>query len=615
MVFGIEGLTLDILMLFAIITLTVLMFVLELVRVDVSAWVALVLLGITKLVPAQQLFSGFSSDAVVSIIGIMIMVAGLERSGMIQKLAQFLIRIGQDKQERLRVLLMLAGGALAGFMRSEGAVSLLLPVVTRISKRSGISKKRFLIPLAFCSILGGTLTMVGTGPLVLLNNLLSNANGLRDVNGHPLEVFSLFFIFPVGLSLLLLGALYFYFFSKWLFIPVPQQAAIQRSTLEYFHKVYELGSELLEVEILASSPWVGLTVQKLEERLAYSVVILALKNGQNVDCPPLRKEALGAGARLALLANKKDVQALEDQEQIILRPGLEAFAELLHPSQSGPCEAVIPPSSQWVGREMRELHMRREHNVQIMAVHRGSKVLRGQEMMEITLRPGDTLGMFSRWHILQQLEQQPDLVILTPDYPRENPYTHREWSALSFFALSIVLILSGIVSLPVALMVGAVGMVFAGILNIDEAYNAVSWKIVFLLAGILPLGLSMQSSGAAALLSQQLLMVMSSWSLWHIEIMIAVLATLLGLVLSNVGATVLLVPVVVELAKQVGGDPRAFALIAALAASNLFIIPTHPANTLVMGPGHYGTRDFLRAGSIISILYIIVVVLLVPRLV
>lgn len=607
-----DGLTFDMAIVFAIILLSIALFVVEIVRVDVTAILVLVLLGITQILPPEQLFSGFSSDAVVSIIGVMIMVQGLERSGAMQGLSRWILKLGHDKEGRLQVLLIIIGGSLAGFMRSVGSVALLLPVVSRIAKRTGISKGQFLLPLGFASILGSTLTMVGTGPLVLLNNLLINADGLRDAEGRAHEPFGLFSVFPVGLALMVVGVLYFVAFRRWLLPPVDKRPVSHRTTLEYFRKTYQVGGALLEVHVLPESPWVGLTLRDIEDRLDPTLVVIGVKAGEVMHFPPLRKQEVRAGMVLAILGDKALLKKTAMENMLLLAPGLSMFAETLHPAQSGLAEAVIPPSSHWVGREMRELHMRREHSVQIVALHRGSRVLKGREMMDITIRPGDTLGLFCQWHILQQLESLPDLVILTPDYPREDPYTNRNYTAIALLVLTAWLVLFSIVPLSVALMVGAVGMVFTGVLSIDEAYTAVSWKTVFLLAGIIPLGIAMQVSGAALWVTSHLLPIVTSWSLWKIEIVMALIATLLGLVMSNVGATVLLVPIVVELAKQMGGDPRLFGMIVALATSNLFIIPTHQANALILGPGRYSVKDFLRAGAGLTVLYWLVMLWIVP---
>jgi di/tricarboxylate transporter len=257
---------------------------------------------------------------------------------------------------------------------------------------------------------------------------------------------------------------------------------------------------------------------------------------------------------------------------------------------------------------MRDLHMRRNHQVQILAVHRGSKILHGSAMREITLRSGDTLGMLCQWPILHALELEPDLVVLTTDYPKQDNYSHREWSAVFIFIASLLLVWCEVVPFSVALLTGALVMIFTKVLTMDEAYQAISWKTIFLLAGMLPLGIALSRTGGAAWLSERMVSFLFEWSPHHIEWFLALIATVCGMVVSNVGATIVLVPVAIELASQLGVDPRHLSLLVAFAASNIFLLPNHPAHVLIMGPGRYMVRDFLRVGLGLSVIYLVVVV-------
>ncbi len=610
--FGVPGLTPDIFLVLGIITITVILFVTEIVRVDVVACLVLVLLGLTKLVPSNQLFSGFSSDAVIALIGVMIMCAGLERSGVVAKIAHYVMRLGGSNENRIRLLLMSIGGFFAGFLRSVGTVALLLPVVMRIRHATGLEKARLLIPLSFCAILGSTLTMLGTGPLILLNSLLINSGGLTDKLGHDAPMLGLFSVFPIGLILLLFGILYFSLFANWLLPKAVPIASAKSGSPAYFKKIYGIGADFCECRVPSTSSLANNTLRQWESLLPPDIAIIGVKLGNNIHIPPLRKTELKEGTVIAMLGPRDEIHEFAKKYGLRVSPYMTAFAERLNPTHSGLCEAVVPPSSQLIGTNLRDLHMRHHYGIQVLAVHRGDKVRRGKkEISDLTLRSGDTLGMYCEWGALFSLQKNPDFVVVTSDYPRQKMHTEKMWFAVFFFALAIGLIVFAGLSVAIGLLVGAVCMIFSGVISIDDAYESVSWKTVFLLAGLMPLGIAVQSSGTSDWAALYILDVFSGYSEWVLLFMLGVLASICSLVLSNVGATIVLVPLAVHLAQAIGADPRAFALMVAVATSNSFVLPTHQANALISLPGQYKISDFIRAGGLMSLIYLVIVMVMI----
>lgn len=611
--FGISGLTPDIFLVLCIIAMTIILFLTEIVRVDVVACLVLVLLGLTKLIPHTLLFSGFSSEAVIALIGIMIMSAGLERTGIVAKMSYFIMRYGKGNENRLRLMLMSVGGFCAGFLRSVGTVAIFLPVVTRIRQANGIPKSRLLMPLGFAAILGSTLTMLGTGPLILLNSLLLTLGGLTNQYGRMTPELPLFCVFPIGCVLLIMGILYFAFLNKWILPPLEVKSNLLSNggSPTYFKRIYGIGADFCECRVPPLSSLANNTVKQWEWLVPPTIAILGIKIGNNVRIPPLRKTIVKPGSVIAMLGPKEEIEAFSKKYGLRMSPYLTAFAEKLNPTHGGLCEAVVPPSSQLVGTGLGDLHMRRQYGIQVLAVHRGTKVSRGKrEMGGLTLRAGDTLGMFCEWGALGQLEKNPDFVVVTSDFPRQKMHSGKMGLALFFFAVAIGLILTGL-SVAVGLLVGAVGMMFSGVISIDDAYEAVSWKTVFLIAGLIPLGTAVQMSGTSEWLTQYILRIFSHTSQTMLLLGLGLLASIGGIVLSNVGATIVLVPLAVKLAQAVGADPRAFGLMVAVAASNSFILPTHQANALINLPGQYKVMDFVKAGGLMSILYLLIVTVMI----
>jgi di/tricarboxylate transporter len=599
-------LTLDMVLVLGILIFTIVLSLSNVIRADIVAVLVLVVLGMTRLLPPEQLFSGFSNEAVMSMIAVMIIGAGLEKSGIAQRIARWILKIGKEHPNKISTVLMLTSGVISAFMRSLGTVALLLPVVTRITVRTGIPKSRLLMPVAFCSILGGTLTMIGTSSLILLNSLLNSSNHHLQNNHISLKPFHFFSIFPIGLFLLLIGVAYFWAFGKRFLPKEPPQVFSSSTTKAHFLKTYGKGGDIFELKVPKGSPLIGLTLKDIEVKLDPSSSILAVLSGQELHFPPLRKIIIAEGDWIAMMGIKEIISVFAADVGLKLLPKLNVFAEMLHPVRAGLCEAVVPPSSQLIGKELRELHMKRTHQVHVLAVYRGQTVYQGEDLKALILRSGDTLGMFCRWEALADFHKNPDFVVVTTSYPREEVRPKKVKFALTFFILAIALIVLGGFPVSIGLLLGAVGMIATGVLTIDEAYESVSWKTVFLVAGLIPLGLVMQATHTTDWLTQHSPLLKEDLPVWVIQGLLALLSTAFAFFISNAGATIVLVPVAIDLAVHTGADPRVFALIVAIASTNSFLMPTQQVNALIAGPGGYNTKDFFKVGIGITLLYWII---------
>jgi di/tricarboxylate transporter len=255
--------------------------------------------------------------------------------------------------------------------------------------------------------------------------------------------------------------------------------------------------------------------------------------------------------------------------------------------------------------------MRKTYGLAMIALHRDGETLReGDDIRNMPFHAGDTLVVHTAWDALARIESNRDFVVITTEFPREELRPHKVLPAAVFFAIALSMVLFTDIRLSVALLTGAMGMVLSGVLTIEEAYEAVSWKTVFLLASLIPLGLAVETTGTAKWIAEQVLSVVGHMPIWVIQASVAVLATFFTLVMSNVGATVLLVPLAVNIAIGAGANPAVFALTVAIATSNSFLIPTHQVNALIMGPGGYSVPDFMKAGGIMTVLFLVVMILM-----
>ncbi|MCF6337867.1 MAG: SLC13 family permease [Gammaproteobacteria bacterium] len=608
----------------AILLLTIYLFAFEIVGVDVAAVSIMVILGLTTLlaplmgldkglVDTQYLFNGFSSNAVMSIIAVMILGAGLDKTGLMGQVATFILKIGGSSEKRIIPIISSTVGLISSFMQNVGAAALFLPVVSRISARSGLPMSRLLMPMGFCAILGGTVTMVGSSPLILLNDLILTSNTALPAT-QQMETWSLFSVTPIGLALVVTGIVYFMLAGRFV-LPVTEKQDVgsATSTMAYFQNIYGLDYALFEVSVPPESPLVGHMLDDVEHSCKIRV-IASQRGADNLRIGPgglARDVGIEANSVLGILASPENLNAFVEKFNLDLHSDLLTFSESLAATKAGIGEVVIPPGSGLIGKSARDVWMRKTYGIAMVALHRNGETLReGEGIRDLPLQAGDTLVVHTTWDAFARLRHNKDFVLVTTEYPHEEIRPHKVGAALFFFALALTLVLFTDLRLSVALLTGAIGMILSGVLKIEEAYTAVSWKTVFLLASLIPLGLAVETTGTAKWIAEQTLSVVGDMPIWVIQGAVALLATFFTLVMSNVGATVLLVPLAVNIAIGVGADPAVFALTVAIATSNSFLIPTHQVNALIMGPAGYRVFDFMKAGGIMTILFLVVMMVM-----
>jgi len=455
-----------------------------------------------------------------------------------------------------------------------GAAALFLPVVSRISARTDLPLSRLLMPMGFCAILGGTMTLVGSSPLILLNDLIITANEELPADAQ-METFGLFSVTPIGVALVLTGILYFVLFGRWV-LPktgARDDGAAGQSMSEYMKRLYGLDADVFEVEVPAGSILISQTFDDLMA-VQHVYVVGSYYQGTRYLSPVLNTVIEGP-CRLAIMGERSAVEDMALIFGLILHPKLTIFSEDFAATKAGVAEIVIPPDSAFIGKSAAELEFRKGFGLNLLAIHRSEETLSLVETED-------------------KLKSDRNFVIVTADFPQEELRPQKVGWALFFFVIALGLILFSDLRLSLALLVGAVGMIVTRVLSVDEAYEAVGWNTVFLLASLIPLGRAVQSTGTAEWIAQNILIVLDGWPIWGLQVGIAVLATVFTLVMSNVGATVLLVPLAVSIAMTAGADPAIFAMTVAISTSNSFLIPTHQVNALIMGPaGFHKIQDKL----------------------
>ena len=602
-------LTADMELVLGLVFFTMVMFLFERIRADVVALVVLVVLGLTGLVPREDLFGGFAGNAVMSIIATMILGAGLDRTGALNRLAGWLLRRAHGVESRLLLLTTGAAGLTSSIMQNPSVMSLFLPVASRLSSRTGLTLSRMLLPLAAAIVMGGALTMVGNSPLILLNDLLVAANANMPSGAATLEPLNMFAPMPIGLALLAASLAYFHFFGSKSLREDETEAVTPARTQSYFARAYGIDGDVHELTVTADSPLVGMSVGDTEA-LHGAPLLLALRTGEESRLSPPADARIWVGSVLGMMGAREQVADFAQNNFLRMSSRLRTFGDLFNPSRAGISEAVVPPTSHFIGKTSSQLRLRKQLGISLLAINRDKQVLRS-DVRSTPIRAGDMLVLHSIWTDLAQAAKDKDFVVVT-DYPKGEQRPHKFKIAMTIFAISMLLALSSKIPVPIALMTGVAGMLVTGVLHIDEAYAAISWKTVFLMACLIPLGWAMDSSGAAAWMAGHTLeQLPDGFPLWLLQLLIGLLTTAFSLAISHVGATIIMVPIAINIALAAGGDPTAFALIVALSASNNLMTASNPVMSMITGPANYTGRDLWRVGGPLSLLYLAIIVVVI----
>ena len=586
------GLTLGVL------ALAVILFAFEILRVDLAALVVLLLLAWLGLVTPAQALSGFASHAVVSVIAVMVMSEGINRSGIMKKTTAPLLKFSGSTEKGVVATASAATGLASAFMQNIGAAALFLPAVTRLAKKRDLPLSRILMPMGFAAILGGNLTLVGSGPLIVLNDLLKQSGQTP---------FSLFSVTPVGLVLLAVGLLYFLTGGKRL-LPAASTGRSDEPFRVRIAETWELSPSLTACRIPAGSRLAGKSREDIRLELDYGLHLLALREGSDILYAPWRQTRFAPGQDIVLMGEPHKAEAFIRDFELRFETDSALLDAVRAEEETGFAEMIIPPHSPIAGRTVRESAIRKTFGVEPLALLTGESVERG-DFSDVPMKVGNILVVYGNWNRISAMADRKNFISAAA--VEGGPGIQKKpIEALLCFAGAMALVLAG-QSLSISLLSGAAAMVLFGVIRIDDAYRAVDGKTVVLLGGLIPLGIAMEKSGAAAFVARQILAVGQDSPPILIYISVALLATLFSLFMSNVAAAVLLIPLVVVLGDLAGLDPRALALLVAVCASNSFILPTHQVNAFLMSPGGYRNRDYLRAGGVLTVIFVAVAVGLV----
>lgn len=587
--------TLPIILLLIILIIALVMFSFEWVPPDVTALGIMIALAILGLVPLDRVFSGFGSDTVMLLLGLLIMTAALMRNGVVEIVGRKMLQVTSQHPGSLLLITMLAVAVLSAFINNTAAAAFFLPVILGLSQRAKISPSKLLMPMAFAAILSSSVTLVSTSTNIVVSGLMVQ---------FDLDPIGMFELTPVGLPVLITGILYMVFIGKRL---IPDRATPQTMTESFNLRPY-----LAELRITKGSNLIGKTLTQSDLGRNFDLTVLSIiRDGVRqaylpTDMTLIEGDALLVEGSSEAILKMKNVAGIDIQADV-------KFSDAdLQGDSLKLVEVVLLPRSPFIGRTVKGLQMRERYNIQVVAINQQSGIV-NTKIADTRLQMGDVLLVQGNPKQIEALQSENVFNVLgVMDVQKFNP--KRAMMVVTIFAVALIVGALNILSLPVALLAGALMMFLTRCITPDEAYRQVDWKVLILIGSMLALGVAMQTTGTAQYLSELLIAVVKNWNPLWLLTGFFVLTVLLTQPMSNQAAAAVVIPVALQTAIQLGLNPRSFAMMIAIAASTSYLTPLEPACLMVYGPGRYRFLDFLKVGGVLTLVIYLIAIFLVPVL-
>lgn len=603
----------DLAIVLGLLLIAIILFVINKPRMDAVALLVIIALPLTGVVSVQEALAGFSDPNIVLIAALFVIGDGLVRTGVAQRMGDWLAIRSNNSETRLLALLMLAAASLGSVMSSTGVVAIFIPIVLRVARQMKLSTSRLMMPLSVAGLISGMLTLVATTP-----NLVIHSELIRE----GLEGFEFFSFTPFGVPILIVAIAYMLFARRWLNSDIREDAgAASRPAILDFIRDYNLANRELRLLVTPSSPLVGQTLRDARLRTRFQATVVAierkLRSGIEILTPSASFELTGGDIILvdipADAAGRNDWMPGLSLQQLPLQGSY--FSD--RAQDVGMAEILITPNSQLIGKSIVGSEFGATYGATVVGLRRNQHPFAG-DLAEEELRAGDTLLLIGPWDdIRKQQERSKDYVLLNlpAEHDEISPASSQAPYALLSLAAMVILMVTGIVPNVIAALIGCFIMGAFRCISLDTAYRSIHWQSLILIVGMLPFSIALQRTGGIDLAVAGLVSVIGNAGPYAILASLFVLTAVIGLFVSNTATAVLMAPVAIATAKQIGMSPYPFAMIVALASSAAFMTPiSSPVNTLVYGPGGYTFGDFAKVGIPLAIIVMIVSVLLVPQI-
>ena len=583
----------------AVVVVALICFITEWLPVDITALCVAVVLIVLGLVTPDEGIAGFGNSATITVMAMFILSAGITRTGVIQVFRDLLLQWGGKSITRQILVMGLLVGPVSGFINNTAVVAIFLPIVEDWCKKRGISPSKLLMPLSFVTILGGMITVIGTSTNVL-------ASGISQDLGYG--EFGLFQFTSLGIVTFLVGLAYLAFIAPRL---LPNRKKIDSDRVS---EDYGLEDYVTEVIVKPNSKLIGKTLRSAQLQRDFSVDVLEIiRNGSRLS-QPVASRLILADDLLMVRGKTEDVLKIRTEQDLDILPDVKFDRENLETELSSVnediAEVLILSNSRLIGTTLKDIRFRQRYNLTVLAIRRGEELIRDR-LNRIPLRFGDLLLVQGAKQSLLGLQTTRELLVIEQKEP-EAIRRDKAWIAIAIVLGVILVAAFDLLPILVSALAGVVLMIVTGVLKPGEVYGAVRWDVIFLLAGLIPLGTAMENSGATQWLADNLMVVGGNLNGYWILLLFFVITSLLTEILSNNASVVLLIPIALKVAESLDLNPVALMFAVTFAASNSFMTPIgYQTNTMVYSPGGYKFSDFFRVGAPLNLIMAIITPLLI----
>jgi di/tricarboxylate transporter len=571
----------------------VILFVSDRLRSDMVAMIILGALLLSGIITPEEGFSGFGHPATVAVAAMFVLSAGLERTGAVAGVGELLTGLGRRSPRGALIGMMLAIGTISAFINNTAAVAILLPPVLTMARRIEVSPSKLLIPLSFASLFGGSCTLIGTSTNLLVSSM-------AEQHGQP--AIGMFELSRVGLVLAAAGLVFM--------ATVGYRLLPDRGHGADLTEEFDVGSYLTELEIIPGSKLIGTTVGSCALSEIDIDVLAVVRQGQTMTLPKVNT-VLEENDVLWVRSDLQSMKILRAADWISIRHGRQWGDLGLEADDATIIEAVVAPGSSLIGKSLKENNFRNRFEATVLAIRHHDHI-RHSRLATTPLAAGDALLIETPKNQIARLKQRREFVVVSDVGPLDVK-THSKWTAIAIVAGVIIAAASGWIHISAAAIGGAVLLILTGSLRVDEAYRAIDWQVVFLLGGILPLGIALQKTGGADLLANLLIDWVGSFGPMAILSALFLVTTILTAFMSNTATAALLIPIAMTAAASLGIDPRPLIIAIAFGASASFMTPVgYQTNLLVYGPGSYRFSDYMKVGVPLTLVFWVLATLLIP---
>ncbi|MDM8518661.1 SLC13 family permease [Anaerolineales bacterium HSG6] len=589
----------EMVLILVVLLIAIILFLTEKFRPDIVAISVMLTLILSGILTYEEAFiAGFANPAVITVGAVLVISKGLFQTGIADLLGARISRIAGNSESRLLMGIMLTVGSMSAFMNNIGATAVLLPAVLTIAKKTKIAASKLLIPLSFASLMGGNMTLIGTPP-----NILASA-ALRD---HTGQGFGFFDFAPMGILILSSGVLYMVFIGRHI---LPDRGG------DGLADSYRVQDYLSEIKILKGSVIIGKTPIESRFGADYNLTIIGIIRGGQQSVRNIHRDTRIRAEDTLLVKGSLDkiVKAKEAEKlQIITSNNVSKADKELAYHDMAVAEVALDVGSNILGSTLQEIRFREKHRLTVLALRRRDYLIKGSIKNE-PLRYGDVLLVQGRQENLALLRTEPDFLVLD-SIPLETRRRHKAKTALVILAALLLTVTTGFLHISVAALTASVLMVVFGVLTTEEVYQSVDWRAIFFIAGMLTMGAAMEVTDTAKFIADLMVASLLDYGPTFILIGLYALTAILTQLMSNSASTVLLAPIAINIAQDIGADPRPFLMVVVIAASTIFLTPIgHAANILVFGPGRYKFLDYTKVGFGLMLVHITLTITVLPMI-